>query len=220
MTTTALVVLWYNHPELWDGFAELAACAAWDELVVIDNGSAPEVHAFLTTAVQVFERPARVVAYPHNECVLALNAGMATVTADLLVTMPNDYTLTERRWWDWATAQSRPGVVQGPLANAQLGPGHYAKYPVVYLDGPMVMWRQDWQRLGGWDEGYQSPGYWGDVDFCWRAQMAGMALRLTRCGMHHIGGATTGGTPDAAAQARWLHNRSRFWAKVAEADRA
>jgi GT2 family glycosyltransferase len=209
--TCALVVLWHDHPELWRGYAELAACGGWDEFVVIDNGSTPEVAEFLVGALLPFGPAARVFRPARNEYATAMNLAVASLKSEMFVLMPNDFTLTDRRWFEWTIEGARPGVMQGPMAAAQ--------YQVPYLDAIMCLWKRDYERIGGRDPAYEQSVYWEDVDFCWRAQMLGIALRLTRCGVHHIGGATTGGTPDDESRRRWVANRDMFLARMAKANK-
>ena len=63
------------------------------------------------------------------------------------------------------------------------------------------------RRLGGFAESYFA--YYEDLDWSWRARLAGMSFRYDPGGVvHHIGGASTGGP--FAARVRFLAARNRM----------
>ena len=56
----------------------------------------------------------------------------------------------------------------------------------------MVVRRQAFRRLGGFAPEFFA--YYEDTDWCWRARLAGMAIRYQPAGIvHHVGGVTSGG---------------------------
>jgi GT2 family glycosyltransferase len=68
----------------------------------------------------------------------------------------------------------------------------------------MAMRREVFERLGGFSPGFFS--YYEDIDWSWRAQLAGMRIRYEPATViRHIGGVTSGGRPPATAPAGSIH---------------
>jgi GT2 family glycosyltransferase len=74
--------------------------------------------------------------------------------------------------------------------------------------------REDWEKLGGLDEGYQHPGYYSDVDICYRAMQAGMEMRHVPVPVHHLRSWTAGAIlDDPATRNATQNNQARFISK-------
>ena len=84
-----------------------------------------------------------------------------------------------------------------------------------YLDGWCLLgMTEDLRELGGWDETYEEPSYYGDNDLCLRARFEGMTLREVPCGIHHKGGATS--QANGWMLPSTIANRSLFESRVRE----
>jgi GT2 family glycosyltransferase len=71
----------------------------------------------------------------------------------------------------------------------------------------MVVRAETFRRLGGLAESFFA--YYEDTDWCWRARLAGLAIRYEPTGVvHHVGGASTGGP--FVARVRFLAARNRL----------
>jgi GT2 family glycosyltransferase len=71
----------------------------------------------------------------------------------------------------------------------------------------MVARAETFRRLGGLAEAFFA--YYEDTDWCWRARLAGLAIRYEPAGVvHHVGGASTGGP--FSARVRFLAARNRM----------
>lgn len=201
--TVGMAALWWEHVELLPEFIRLLRGQPWDRLIFVDNASSPEANLAYQAAAAELGPGASVLRMAENDVTRGWNAGMAALGTDVVVQMSNDIEMTDERWLAWVLEGLGPGIVQGPIGAHQAG--------LFYVDGCLcAMMRADWERLGGLDEGYLHPGYWSDVDLCWRAMQAGMTSRQTLCGIRHLRNVSTGGTPDAESQERWLANRARF----------
>ena len=87
-------------------------------------------------------------------------------------------------------------------------------YRLPYVDGWCLAGRRvDLLALGGWDEGYEEPSYWGDNDLCLRAVRAGMRLVYLPddFGLRHISNYTTRRMDVSGVSER---NRARFEARA------
>jgi GT2 family glycosyltransferase len=194
----AVVTPWLNHPELEPDYFSAAhpSLNASDELLVVDNGS---------------DEPLSFAAIRHEQprgFSPACNAGLAHATTDAVLFLNNDIAATRP---DWLTA-IRDALEPGVLVGAQLRTGQHGDVdgqPCPYLDGWCVAgMRADLIELGGWDEGYAEPSYYGDNDLSLRARAAGMTLREARVGLHHKLSRTADEDPRKAAAAE--QNRKRF----------
>ncbi len=185
--TIGIVSLWHNHPELLPFFQHMLSVDGWDKLIFVDNASDKGLQGSYEHSLDAIQhkRPGAHIDYlrmAENNVVKAWNAGAAQMGTDILVIMANDLLMLDARWvqivTDGMKRMSR-FQFQGPYIGQQLGQ--------YYVDGCLTVWmREDWEKLGGLDEGYEHPGYWSDVDIAWRATVAGMRLRQTPCPVHHL----------------------------------
>jgi len=106
--------------------------------------------------------------------------------------------MTDARWLAWAVDGLTDGLLQGPIC--------WLRGNVAYIDGCLLATTKAiWERLGGLAaDVYVHPGYWSDVDLCWRAALLGYAIRPTRCGIQHLNNYTSGG---GQAAGFWEHEQ-------------
>lgn len=73
---------------------------------------------------------------------------------------------------------SRPELLASHRGDGELDHGQYERSePVSFVTGASLALRRElWERLGGLDRGF-FPGYFEDVDLCWRTQALGLACR-------------------------------------------
>jgi len=211
-----IVSLWHNHPELLPFFRHMMRVDGWDKLVLVDNASDEGlIEAYRSTLSRIevdngcFGIDIQLAVMSGNDVCYAWNWGAALLDTDIIIVMANDLIMLDARWVQIVTDGMQPGRFQGPFA--MLSAGQY------YLDGSMTVWmREDWEKLGGLDEEYQHPGYWSDVDICYRAMKAGMEMRQTAqpAPVHHLANWTARpliGTPEFQNMVQY--NQARFIAK-------
>jgi glycosyltransferase involved in cell wall biosynthesis len=206
--TIGIVSLWHNHPELLPFFQHMMRVDGWDKLVLVDNASDEGLaEMYLGTLMDIEPGVCSYYRTDDNNVVKAWNLGVKRLDTDILIVMANDLIMLDARWVQIVTDGMRPGRFQGPFP--MLAAGQY------YMDGSMTVWmREDWEKLGGLDEEYQHPGYWSDVDICYRAMKAGMEMRSTWRPVHHLTNWTVRDFQDTVfLQNSIEHNQARFIAK-------
>lgn len=200
MTTIAIITPWHNQHRLVDGYLDaVSSRRPGDELIVVDNASDPPI-----------EFAALRLDY-NAGFVTASNAGLDQATTDAVLFLNNDVAATDPGWLDRIRDAIEPGV----LVGASLNWGAHAKVdgrPLPYLEGwCLAGTRDDLRELGGFDQSFYEPAYFGDNDLCLRARAAGMRLRETRVGLVHLGNATAGpATGNPAVQAATRANFQRY----------
>ena len=103
--------------------------------------------------------------------------------------MANDVIMTDDRWLLWSVRGLEHDVLQRPIC--------WLRGNVAYIDGCLlVTTKATWERLGGLAaDTYIHPGYWSDVDLCWRA-----SLLVVASGRHIAVFSTLTTTPAAVAR--------------------
>lgn len=172
-----IVTPWLNHMELardyWHAIAETDA-----HVLVIDNGSNPP----LPNAVRL-EYNAGFNA--------ASNLGLNLAQTEAVLFLNNDIASTRPDWLDRILEQLEPGVLVGTQIRTDIH-GAVDDVFLPYLDGwCLAGMTEDLLELGGFDESFEEPAYYGDNDLCLRARAEGMTLREARTGLIHKGGKTS-----------------------------
>ncbi len=174
--------------------------AAPDEVIVIDNGSDPPLDLPFTII-----RNERNVGFSP-----ACNQGLRAASSDIVVFLNNDI-IAQGNWLEPIKANIRPGVLVGPVLRSDQHTG-IDGYPVPYLDGwCLAGYREEFIALGGWDEEYEEPSYYGDNDLCARAKARGMKLVEAPLPLQHLANATSKTMDFQAVSAR---NRQRYEKRV------
>jgi GT2 family glycosyltransferase len=180
------------------------------EVVVVDNGSRPDVREYLAAG------PARVVVNPRNRgFAAAVNQAVDAARGELLVSMNSDVQVTPGWLEELKEALAGPGVgLAGPLTNncsgSQCIPVDYARAggpdgvarilahtrfgavrEVDRLVGFCVAFtRATADAVGPWDERF-GVGNFEDDDYCLRARLMGLRCVVAESAfVHHEGGAT------------------------------
>ena len=166
------------------------------EVIVIDNASDPP----LPNAWRL----------NHNvEFSAASNIGLRMARTDAVLFLNNDVVALERGWLEPIREALEPGVLVGPQLRYDEH-GSVGGIELPYLDGwCLAGMTQDLLAIGGWDEGYREPSYFGDNDLSFRARLNGMELVEQPAPIGHLASRTSGGTegPGVAEAMRWNHQR-------------
>lgn len=199
--TISIVTPWVDHLELWPDYQAAVQCrGAWDELIVVDNGSQPPL-PFATIRLDT-----------NAGFVGGSNAGLDAAVGDAVLFLNNDIAVTRFDWLDQIRSALEPGV----LIGAKLRTDPHASVdgtPMPYLDGWCIAGlRDDLLELGGFDDTFDEPAYYSDNDLCLRARAAGMRLREVRVGLVHKANVTAGHGEDVARAS--LANRERYAERV------
>lgn len=172
--TVAVVTPWYCHRELAADYLDAMRIGPPpDELLIVDDGSTPPL-PFATVRLE------NNSGFAH-----ACNVGLRAAEADVVVFLNNDVYAVEDGWLQELADEAEEGV----LVGCSLRRDPHADVdgrPLPYLDGWCIGgMRDDLCRLGGFDEEFAEPAYFGDNDLCVRARAAGMKLREVRVGVRH-----------------------------------
>jgi len=200
----SIVTPWLEHHELAADYHTAIKAGRPDEIIIIDNGNAPEIPG------------ARVLAPAHNlGFAAASNLGLAAARCDAVVFLNNDIRLVRPSWLDEIRDALEPGVLVGPLNH-----GHHADvdgeaYP--YVDGwCFAGMRDELLHLGGFDGELVEPAYYSDNLLSLEARAHGMTLRDLRPGLQHLENVTAGSQWEPRVQAAATANRARYEARVRE----
>lgn len=199
--TVTIVTAWLNHREFErDYWAAVRLVDA--EVLIVDNGSVPPLpNAIRLETNQGFHR--------------ACNLGLSHARTDAVLFLNNDVVPTVSDWLTPIQAALEPGALVGAALRYDAH-GSLDGQPLPYLDGwCLAGMTGDLRELGGFDEDYLEPAYYGDNDLCLRARAAGMTLREVKVGLHHKNGGTHDPADDAFRAEVTLRNRERFHAVAA-----
>lgn len=98
-----------------------------------------------------------------------------------------------------------------PLQDGELDQGQYDRVlEVLFVSScAMLVSRETWQRTGAFDERYA--GHHDDLDFCWRARLAGFRVLMTPLAVaRHLGASVRG-----ERMQEHRHRSSRYYAERA-----
>jgi len=195
--SVGITSLFYGHTDFLPYMKELASVGGWDEWIIIDNGSPAEYRdEFDRVAGEI---GAKVLHHPINHCIHAQNVGTNLLSTDVIVMLSNDVVMTDRRWLEWLLEGMGEGIIQGPRKRHEMVP---------FIDGStLVIHRNDWNRIGGYDVAFRHPGYYSDVDLCWRACQLGVELRQTKNGLRELGHMTSGGPSNPGFWEHFNYNK-------------
>ena len=200
VSSLTVVTVWHNHRELErDYWAAMRAADA--RVMVIDSGSEPR----LPNAV----RCSGNVGFHRGN-----NIGLELCYTDAVLFLNNDVVLRDPGWLDAIRAQLEPGVLVGAELKRD-SHGDVDGQSLPYLGGwCLAGMRVDLEDLGGWDESFDEPAYFGDNDLCFRGRLDGMTLRQVQVGLTHLGNGTSGGATNPAVREATEHNYRLFADRV------
>jgi glycosyltransferase involved in cell wall biosynthesis len=211
----SIVTPWQDHPELAEDYFRAVGGEKVEEIIIVDNGSDPPLEA-----------PELVSGAPHVKVLRsddnlgfcpANNIGLEAATGDAILFLNNDIALGIPGWLETLRAELKPGVLVG--ANVRYDEhGTVDGQPQPYLDGWCIAgMREDFEKLGGWDEDYEEPAYYSDNDLCLRAKRAGMSFVAVDPPLIHLLNKTAG-PPVGWVQEATRRNYRRFAEKVRESE--
>jgi len=209
VTSITIVTPWLGAQELLPGYWGAVGTELGDDdrVTIVDNGSlawfksiAAPVVGFIT-----FNRNA---GFNH-----ANNAGLADAETDAVLFLNNDIRATAPGWLQPIRDALEPGV----LVGAHLRDDRHTAVDgrvIPYLDGWCLAGRRDdLIRIGGWNEDFEEPAYYGDNELCVRAHEAGMELVEVPTTLRHIGNYTSKRMDITGVSMR---NRARYEKAVRE----
>lgn len=198
----SVVVPWWDHTEFLELWERNMHHLRHAQVIFVDNGSQPEG-----------EQALREFCHRHQVTLIrnatnlgfaaANNQGLEIATGTFLLHLNNDLEILELPW-AFLCASAMEGLSgAGPCFN-ELG--------IRYVEGwALCANRHTLQRLGGWTEDY-GPGYWDDVDLCYRFTTAGYQMVPVPALKHMIRHVTNATGRDGRLDQIALHlrNRGRF----------
>jgi GT2 family glycosyltransferase len=203
--TISVVTAWLEHHELAEDYIAALEAGPWpDELIIIDNGNAPEI-------------PGAKVLTPG--CNLgfakASNLGLEHATCDAVLFLNNDIALRDAGWLDAIRAALEPGVLVGRLRESLFSSVDGMAMP--YIDGwCLAGMRDDLLALGGFDETLDEPAYLSDNLLCLEARAAGLTLREATVGLRHKESATSRPSVNPEVWRVTIANQVRYQARARE----
>jgi len=155
-----------------------------DRVIVVDNGSRPSIE-FVGTDVDVLGLTENVGFNRAN------NTGLFLAGTGAVLSLNNDIRTTAPGWLQLIRDALQPGV----LVGAHLRDDSHTAVDgrtIPYLDGwCLAGMRDDLLAIGGWNEDFEEPAYFGDNELCVRAREAGMELVEVPVTLRHIGNYTS-----------------------------
>ncbi len=191
-----------NHRELERDYW-LAMRVANARVLIVDNASNPPLPNALRSETNLGFSA-------------GCNLGLANVRTDAVLFLNNDICATETDWLSNIEGLLEPGVLVGANLRYEQH-GNVDDIQLPYLDGwCLAGMTEDLRELGGWDEGFDEPSYYGDNDLCFRARLAGMTLKQADVGLEHLANRTAGPGDDLLVRRATTANYQRFAARVRE----
>lgn len=204
--SVSIITPWINHCEF---IPEYERAAQGAQVVIVDNGSAPEAAGVLRLMT---ERLGNNSVYLRNDqnrgFAPANNQGFEHATGDIVLCLNNDIEAAPG-WLDYVERDVGEAVIVGPAVRQMETVGELVDVPELrqlvarglsfpYVEGWCIAARREtWGRLGGWDaETYPKP-YCEDADLCWRARRIGVRLLKSHWPVVHLQNGTVREMPEA-----------------------
>ncbi len=177
MTTITVCTPWWQAHELAERYIAAVRDEGAERVLILDQASDPPLDLPFEVA-----RAKRNVGFSR-----ACNWMLAQAETDAVLWLNNDIELALPGWLDAIRTELEPGR----LVGAQLREDDHTAVDGethAYLDGwCLAGLRDDLVALGGWDEDFEEPSYFGDNDLSLRARRAGMEIKAVPVGLHHLG---------------------------------
>ena len=200
-----IVTAWKDHPELASDYLKAVSFRGRrDELIVVDDASDPPI-------------PFATSRFDENQgFTAAWNEGLRQAKGEAVLFLNNDVIAHSPDWLEPIRELLEPGVFVG--GQLRFDPhGAVDGQPMPYLDGwCFAGMTDDLRALGGWDESFDEPAYYGDNDLSFRARLAGITLKEARVPLEHLRNRTIGVPNDPHIRAVTLKNKARFEQRVRE----
>nr|MBA2294142.1 glycosyltransferase [Actinomycetota bacterium] len=209
------------------------------ELIVVDNASEAETRSYLAELERRHPSVRTVLNRENRSYAASLNQGLSLASGALLVLLNND-TIVTPGWLEGLARQLEDATVGlvGPVTNeagneaeidvsyqtygdllelardrARAQRGRTSELPVATMFCA-AMRREDYERIGPIDEGYEV-GMFEDDDYSHRVRLAGLRVVCAEdVFVHHFGKGSFGSlVPTGVYAARFETNKQRFEAK-------
>lgn len=216
MTSITIVTPWLDAHELAPSYwrAMSAGMREDDRCVIVDNGSTPKLWESIH---QDAGRPENILSVRLDVNAgfsRASNLGLAEASqmdnpTDAVLFLNNDVRMTSATWLTQIRQALKPGVLVGARLRSE---------PHTMVDGQVIPYLDGWcvagltaelVELGGWNEEFDEPSYFGDNELCVRARQAGMRLVGASVGLQHLENYTSRRMDVTGVSAR---NRERYLA--------
>ena len=239
----ALVVTYHTGPRLTECLYALKSDPAISEIIIADNGNPASVQAWLEAFVMASAGKAKLIRLDNPGFGAAVNRAAEQTAADMLLVINPDCVIRRGAAEQLAEAlegAAAPGIVGGRIFGVDgkeqrgarrntltltvaLGlspwtlenePSPPAPASVGAISGAFFLVRRaDFERLGGFDEGYFL--HVEDVDLCRRAIEAGGAViyQPLAGALHYT---STSDVPSAMVQAHKAKSLARYFRKFAK----
>jgi GT2 family glycosyltransferase/2-polyprenyl-3-methyl-5-hydroxy-6-metoxy-1,4-benzoquinol methylase len=165
-TLTSIVVPWWDHTDLLDIWKHNLEHLKDTEIIFVDNGSQPQGKLALEYFCQ--QHNIKLIRNEENRGFAAgNNQGAEVATGEYILFLNNDVQVLNFPLESLCNLAingiAGPGLMQNELGES-------------YIEGwSLCIKNSTLKALGGWCEDY-GPGYWDDVDLCYRAKLAGYSL--------------------------------------------
>ena len=239
----ALVVTYHTGPRLTECLYALKSDPAISEIIIADNGNPAEVQTWLDAFVAASAGKAKLIRLDNPGFGAAVNRAAEQTGAEMLLVINPDCVIRRGAAEQLAKAlegAAAPGIVGGRIfgidGKEQRGarrntltlavalgfspwtlenePAPPAPVSVGAISGAFFLIRRaDFERLGGFDEGYFL--HVEDVDLCRRAIEAGGAViyQPLAGALHYT---STSDVPSAMVQAHKAKSLARYFRKFAK----
>ena len=208
----AIVTPWHDGHEFIDGYMRTVSYRSpRDELIVIDNGSDPPISIASDIAIDTI-RLEENAGFSGGS-----NLGLWAAQTEAVLFLNNDVVARSPDWLEAIRTMLEPGLFVGAeLRYDKHGQVDGVEHP--YIDGwCLAGMTEDLRDLGGWDESFDEPSYYGDNDLCFRARMAGITLKEAQVPITHLRDTRYPVMPSPHVQEVTVRNKARFEARVRDA---
>lgn len=204
----SIIIVNHNGEKWLDGCMESIRKQTYDnyETIIVDNKSTDESVKLIKTKYP----EVRLIESGKNDGFsVSNNLGMKHANGNILAFVNPDVYFDEnflRGLWEYKE-NNKLGIA-GPTILDFQGKSHYrggllsidaygymgCARDTFFVEGcALMIGKEDFNRLGGFDEKYFM--YSEDIDLCWRAMMFGMKVGMTdEVSLHHYGGGSLGNT--------------------------
>lgn len=198
----SVITCWHNRLDMIPDYQRVVEAGRVDEVVLVDNASDPPLAEHWSGAAMILRNTENAGFARGN------NQGLAACSGDAVIFLNNDVRLTADTDWTQPLREAlRPGRLVGPEFRQDAHTVVDGR-PLAYLDGwCLAGMRADLLALGGFDETFAEPSYFGDNDLCLRARAAGMRLTHAAVPLDHLGNQTSQLDPEARALASAANHR-------------
>jgi len=193
LPTVSVIVPSYQRgqylPHLFASIAAQVYPADRMEMIVIDNSSTDNTEAVVEEWARAMPFPVRFKRKTNNGPAASRNLGARLARGDVLAYTDSDC-IPDPKWLAYAVHRLQHGadLVAGPIIGLRRLSDNLSQQKQTlgdngtYPTGNVILWREWFDTVGGFDEQYGIYPWGGlvageDTDFAWRAQHAGATVQ-------------------------------------------